>query len=139
MSGVFFFFFFFFFNDTATTEIYTLSLHDALPPLRSSATAVARRCRGPCRPHARAIVTAYDHAFRGAGDGPGTSPRGITSPPVDVSRLSPPRTPARPAAQLLKAGLSYDIRTHAPRPLTGASLALVPANAAAERSNDDDQ
>src|SRR5436309_11009764 len=30
--------FVFFFNDTATTEIYTLSLHDALPiyPLRSS-------------------------------------------------------------------------------------------------------
>src|SRR6266849_732911 len=29
---IFFFFrFFFFFNDTATTEIYTLSLHDALP------------------------------------------------------------------------------------------------------------
>src|SRR2546430_12092918 len=34
--------FFFFFNDTATTEIYTLSLHDALPicvavaPLRRS-------------------------------------------------------------------------------------------------------
>src|SRR5260221_2078342 len=27
--------YFFFFNDTATTEIYTLSLHDALPILRS--------------------------------------------------------------------------------------------------------
>src|SRR2546429_749635 len=27
--------FFFFFNDTATTEIYTLSLHDALPISRS--------------------------------------------------------------------------------------------------------
>src|SRR3712207_8024256 len=27
---------FFFFNDTATTEIYTLSLHDALPILRPS-------------------------------------------------------------------------------------------------------
>src|SRR5437764_6422578 len=27
----FFFILFFFFNDTATTEIYTLSLHDALP------------------------------------------------------------------------------------------------------------
>src|SRR3712207_9371593 len=26
--------YFFFFNDTATTEIYTLSLHDALPILR---------------------------------------------------------------------------------------------------------
>src|SRR3989441_4426982 len=33
-------FFFFFFNDTATTEIYTLSLHDALPiyHIRPSAT-----------------------------------------------------------------------------------------------------
>src|SRR5437763_6868400 len=34
MSSFFFLFslsFFFFFNDTATTEIYTLSLHDALP------------------------------------------------------------------------------------------------------------
>src|SRR5215213_11900695 len=30
LSSVFMFFFFFF-NDTATTEIYTLSLHDALP------------------------------------------------------------------------------------------------------------
>src|SRR5437667_689841 len=30
-------FYFFFFNDTATTEIYTLSLHDALPiPPRSA-------------------------------------------------------------------------------------------------------
>src|SRR5690606_42029302 len=28
---LFFFFSFFFFNDTSTTEIYTLSLHDALP------------------------------------------------------------------------------------------------------------
>src|SRR5438067_7938802 len=27
-------YYFFFFNDTATTEIYTLSLHDALPILR---------------------------------------------------------------------------------------------------------
>src|SRR2546426_5944527 len=36
------FFFFFFFNDTATTEIYTLSLHDALPICRGTAP---RRCR----------------------------------------------------------------------------------------------
>src|SRR5690348_18394871 len=28
--------FFFFFNDTATTEIYTLSLHDALPICRAA-------------------------------------------------------------------------------------------------------
>src|SRR2546422_11257939 len=37
-------FHFFFFNDTATTEIYTLSLHDALPisdPKRSTACSTA--------------------------------------------------------------------------------------------------
>src|SRR3712207_7639357 len=33
--------FFFFFNDTATTEIYTLSLHDALPISSDSATPLA--------------------------------------------------------------------------------------------------
>src|SRR3712207_9490462 len=41
---------FFFFNDTATTEIYTLSLHDALPisrpPGHGRAAAGARRRRG---------------------------------------------------------------------------------------------
>src|SRR5687767_15620226 len=40
--SVFFFeiflFLFFFFNDTATTEIYTLSLHDALPISRNRAS-----------------------------------------------------------------------------------------------------
>src|SRR5260221_1571893 len=40
-----FYFFFFFFNDTATTEIYTLSLHDALPISASSRRAVSWRWR----------------------------------------------------------------------------------------------
>src|SRR2546428_7367492 len=31
LRRILFIYFFFFFNDTATTEIYTLSLHDALP------------------------------------------------------------------------------------------------------------
>src|SRR2546430_17519688 len=35
---------FFFFNDTATTEIYTLSLHDALP-ISSAAQASFHACR----------------------------------------------------------------------------------------------
>src|SRR2546427_4582 len=45
-------FFFFFFNDTATTEIYTLSLHDALPICR-----VRRWCVlcGGCRRHAAGV------------------------------------------------------------------------------------
>src|SRR5215204_6874538 len=34
------YFFFFFFNDTATTEIYTLSLHDALPIYLGAVVAV---------------------------------------------------------------------------------------------------
>src|SRR6266480_7080523 len=38
-----FYFFFFFFNDTATTEIYTLSLHDALP------ISIVRDRRRSCR------------------------------------------------------------------------------------------
>src|SRR2546429_8916960 len=37
-------FFFFFFNDTATTEIYTLSLHDALP-ISAQRASVRRRPR----------------------------------------------------------------------------------------------
>src|SRR2546422_10283293 len=37
-------FFFFFFNDTATTEIYTLSLHDALP-ISAAASVSGRRPR----------------------------------------------------------------------------------------------
>src|SRR6478672_11912369 len=43
MSGVYFTFmlFFFFFNDTATTEIYTLSLHDALPIWSTGAGALS--------------------------------------------------------------------------------------------------
>src|SRR5580704_19638150 len=42
--------FFFFFNDTATTEIYTLSLHDALPilPRASSSMSPARGCPRCC-------------------------------------------------------------------------------------------
>src|SRR5215208_8320952 len=40
------FFFFFFFNDTATTEIYTLSLHDALP-ISSPCRAAWRAAVGP--------------------------------------------------------------------------------------------
>src|SRR2546427_11017632 len=41
-------FFFFFFNDTATTEIYTLSLHDALP-ISGRGVDVRRGARRPVR------------------------------------------------------------------------------------------
>src|SRR2546429_5263896 len=47
--------FFFFFNDTATTEIYTLSLHDALP---ISSTA-------PRRPSTRARISTSPRSWLG--------------------------------------------------------------------------
>src|SRR3712207_7197596 len=49
--------FFFFFNDTATTEIYTLSLHDALPILSA-----VRRCWGSLWT-ARAIAYRAGHGL----------------------------------------------------------------------------
>src|SRR2546430_15527303 len=63
-------FFFFFFNDTATTEIYTLSLHDALPIseaaqiLRMSRAQLYNRiCEGTIKPQkdgARTYITRGD-------------------------------------------------------------------------------
>src|SRR3984957_20418921 len=41
--------FFFFFNDTATTEIYTLSLHDALPILRRGGRTIGGERGQLCR------------------------------------------------------------------------------------------
>ena len=49
----------FFFNDTATTEIYTLSLHDALPISISPATSAARPSvigARQCAPGHRAVA-----------------------------------------------------------------------------------
>src|SRR5579872_2121508 len=54
----FFLFFFFFFNDTATTEIYTLSLHDALPICRRRVD--GRAWREPAG-HRRAVLRSEEH------------------------------------------------------------------------------
>src|SRR2546422_4354887 len=56
------FFFFFFFNDTATTEIYTLSLHDALPisdigtSVPISQSVIGRAFLAACTPPEREAV-----------------------------------------------------------------------------------
>src|SRR3989454_10840853 len=54
MVSVFVSLFFFFFNDTATTEIYTLSLHDALPISSPSAA-----CRSSWPACSRCFVRAW--------------------------------------------------------------------------------
>src|SRR5689334_25139576 len=48
-------FFFFFFNDTATTEIYTLSLHDALPICHAS----PRFCSCSVSPTSHTSISAW--------------------------------------------------------------------------------
>src|SRR2546429_8359962 len=76
MSSLFFFslsrllsypFFFFFFNDTATTEIYTLSLHDALPicaggdRVRRAGADGSGAARGPSLPPAVTADRSEEH------------------------------------------------------------------------------
>src|SRR5882762_11735202 len=65
-------FFFFFFNDTATTEIYTLSLHDALPisPRHSSPSRAAAWRSGtlPSAP-ASCVATRWRWTRRRVGSG----------------------------------------------------------------------
>src|SRR5215510_16027052 len=60
MFCLYYFILFFFFNDTATTEIYTLSLHDALP--------ISARPRARSRRDGRAAPgrTRESRAWRGA-------------------------------------------------------------------------
>src|SRR3712207_8443321 len=49
--------FFFFFNDTATTEIYTLSLHDALPIFRGLKYGCGLGLCGACTSHINGKAT----------------------------------------------------------------------------------
>src|SRR5436190_16989062 len=94
--------FFFFFNATATTEIYTLSLHDALP--------IWRRCgRLRVRPAARRAT-------------PGRPPSGAPSPPDRKStRLNSSHTVISYAVFCLKkkniSPASTPSLTHLPSPI----------------------
>src|SRR6266496_6739073 len=57
-------FFFFFFNDTATTEIYTLSLHDALPISPRDLRPESRSpggCRASRKPRRRSPARSEEH------------------------------------------------------------------------------
>src|SRR5256885_9249520 len=97
--------FFFFFNDAAPTEIYTLSLHDALPiwPVRRPARA------GPCSCL--------------AGPGPMATPRPRRPPNCTrMSAVLPPRPPPdhdhRPLACFLRR-LAADVLPPWPRRVAG--------------------
>src|SRR2546422_674122 len=83
-------FFFFFFNDTATTEIYTLSLHDALP-------ISARRRALPCPRGRRALTATRIPPL--AHSSPGARPAGssLGTPPDPPPPAAPPAPPSRDA------------------------------------------
>src|SRR6478735_12624599 len=88
----------FFFNDTATTDIYTLSLHDALPIFRRGARGGGPRRRGT----SPAGATGAPAARREAGD---ASVRAGTGAGQPVPRAGPhaaagPRVPAEPAGRV---------------------------------------
>src|SRR2546430_17528995 len=82
------FFFFFFFNDTATTEIYTLSLHDALPisaeeshgaSLRKKQAAHVAIGRAQCLKHAD-FAAAFENGHYQSIDDPQRSHRQRKAP-----------------------------------------------------------
>src|SRR3712207_7476540 len=70
----FFPFIFFFFNDTATTEIYTLSLHDALP-ISAGTPRGGRTARTPASRRRGAPGTRTGRASRRGTRGPRPPPR----------------------------------------------------------------
>src|SRR2546430_10039317 len=69
--------FFFFFNDTATTEIYTLSLHDALP---------ISAARSPLHPRRRACTGRRSRGSSGRRRAASRSSSRRSSPPSTCSR-----------------------------------------------------
>src|SRR3712207_8800097 len=56
---------FFFFNDTATTEIYTLSLHDALPIYRLKRFLRVAACEDPDLSYRGARLAAHQRSTDG--------------------------------------------------------------------------
>src|SRR6266849_4553986 len=82
-------FLFFFFNDTATTEIYTLSLHDALPISYAPGARVLPSNGGcahgePRRDRTRDTRMLEEAQWQGSGS--------VVWPPEDDRRVRPSRT-----------------------------------------------
>src|SRR2546430_12768607 len=81
--------FFFFFNDTATTEIYTLSLHDALP------ISTGERFRSPSKNFVTDDRLDAEYTFEAADDRTdGRCPIPVSRFPFDRRHLDA-RNPAR--------------------------------------------
>src|SRR6266511_4623348 len=117
--------FFFFFNDTATTEIYTLSLHDALPIAPSSRGASSA---GRPPPWASSVLPPPrpDSApfTRSVADRPRSRAAGLTATTSDAlppERAATATTPGRPAGIRPRISCARVRTSFAPAP-SGASV-----------------
>src|SRR3989454_5099947 len=109
-------FFFFFFNDTATTEIYTLSLHDALPIYRQPAAEPRLPVRGRAAQLRRGRGGADGAGgARGGARGPGGPPRGGGSRGGARGQRGPPPPAFPPTRRPVSPGAPL---TGPPRPVT---------------------
>src|SRR5256885_17244368 len=97
------YFFFFFFNDTATTEIYTLSLHDALPIYPGKGRGSRRRV--PCTERVRGILEMRSTEATSEWVFPAQTKSGH----IESLTLKKPRSAALKAA-LVSAFVIYDLR-----------------------------
>src|SRR5256884_9422199 len=94
-------YYFFFFNDTATTEIYTLSLHDALPICARRRRARGERAAAPSSSGPSTRPRSRDRAREARAATPRTTPRAAPAPPKsaaeptsDARTVSPSPCPA---------------------------------------------
>src|SRR5215212_10202650 len=122
-------FFFFFFNDTATTEIYTLSLHDALPI--SPASPPPAPGRSSAAPNAPTATSATVKAVASAGRP--TVPPAATGPADPTNQRSggwlpmpADPTPPRRALDAGEQGVTHPYQGSAPGPVSAGSR-LPPA------------
>src|SRR3712207_9191322 len=96
----------FFFNDTATTEIYTLSLHDALPisdPALDPPCPLFASPLRPLRAGARGLHPLHL---------PDTTLRRRTRPSGSAGRRTPARPRGRRGAHLGEGVPEHDLRAH---------------------------
>src|SRR6266568_7832446 len=125
-------FFFFFFNDTATTEIYTLSLHDALP-ISPAASATRPGCWGWRHdPFGPGLARPYrDAPAAGPAGPPGAAARPAARPaPVPRGGTPAPGRPGSVGCRRLAGRVPAGGRAD-PRPLA------VPARAAGRHDQPD--
>src|SRR2546429_6795876 len=103
--------FFFLFNDTATTEIYTLSLHDALPISRKAQESIGSfRRRSLCRGGWRSCKSSSDGRERRAPRSCPGAP-GAGCPSRSEEHTSELQSPPQIRLRLLPGKTKYNIAT----------------------------